>query len=85
MNRTRVVIQSRLTSTRLPGKALLTIGGMALIELVARRAGRSGHEVVVATSVEHYDRRKLVRRVDGRGTVADVGALMLAALPDGAG
>lgn len=57
MSRTRVVIQSRLNSSRLPGKALMTIGGMPLIELVARRASRSGHEVVVATSEEQYDTR----------------------------
>ncbi|OFE14580.1 hypothetical protein BA895_09485 [Humibacillus sp. DSM 29435] len=55
--RTRVVIQSRLNSSRLPGKALLTMGGMPLVELVARRAARSGHEVVVATSAERYDDR----------------------------
>jgi spore coat polysaccharide biosynthesis protein SpsF len=55
--RTRVVIQSRLSSSRLPGKALLTVAGMPLIELVARRASRSGHEVVVATSEEQYDER----------------------------
>lgn len=55
--RTRVVIQSRLSSSRLPGKALLRLGGLPLIELVARRAARSGHEVVVATSVEPYDDR----------------------------
>jgi spore coat polysaccharide biosynthesis protein SpsF len=55
--RTRVVIQSRLNSSRLPGKAMLTMAGMPLIELVARRASRSGHEVVVATSEEQYDER----------------------------
>lgn len=55
--RTRVVVQSRLSSSRLPGKALMTVGGMPLIELVARRASRSGFEVVVATSVESYDDR----------------------------
>lgn len=55
--RTRVVIQSRLNSSRLPGKALLSLAGMPLIELVARRAANSGHEVVVATSSEQYDRR----------------------------
>ncbi|WP_281289184.1 aldo/keto reductase [Leekyejoonella antrihumi] len=49
------MIQSRLNSSRLPGKALMSIGGMPLVELVARRASRSGHEVVVATSNEHYD------------------------------
>lgn len=57
MTRTRVVVQSRLNSSRLPGKALMTIGGMPLVELVARRASRGGHEVVVATSDEHYDTR----------------------------
>jgi spore coat polysaccharide biosynthesis protein SpsF (cytidylyltransferase family) len=57
MTRTRIVIQSRLNSSRLPGKALLPIVGMPLIELVARRASRSGHEVVVATSSEPLDSR----------------------------
>ena len=55
MTRTRVVVQSRLSSSRLPGKALATVAGMPLVELVARRASRSGHEVVVATSTEPYD------------------------------
>lgn len=53
--RVRVVIQSRLNSSRLPGKALLDVAGLPLIELVARRAGRTGHEVIVATSEEDYD------------------------------
>ncbi len=35
----------------------MSIAGMPLIELVARRASRSGHEVIVATSDEHYDTR----------------------------
>ena len=55
MTRVRVVIQARLNSSRLPGKMLLPMAGMPLIELVARRASRSGHEVVVATSAEQYD------------------------------
>lgn len=55
MTRVRVVIQARLNSSRLPGKMLLPMAGMPLIELVARRASRSGHEVVVATSSEQYD------------------------------
>lgn len=54
-HRVRVVIQSRLNSSRLPGKALLEVAGLPLIELVARRAGRTGYEVVVATSEEDYD------------------------------
>ncbi len=36
---------------------MLHIAGMPLIELVARRASRSGFEVVVATSQERYDDR----------------------------
>lgn len=52
-----MVVQSRLNSSRLPGKALMSIAGLPLIELVARRASRSGHEVIVATSDEHYDTR----------------------------
>lgn len=46
-------------------------------EVIATR-----HDVYLkqtAPVIEHYDRRKLVRRVDGRGTVAEVGARMLAA------
>lgn len=66
VTRTRVVIQSRLNSSRLPGKALMTIAGMPLIELVARRASRGGHEVVVATSDEHYDTR-IADHLDGAG------------------
>lgn len=55
MTRVRVVVQARLNSSRLPGKMLLPLAGMPLIELVARRVSRSGHEVVVATSSEQYD------------------------------
>ena len=55
MSRARVVVQSRLSSSRLPGKAMLSLAGMPLIELVGRRVRNTGHEVVVATSDEHYD------------------------------
>lgn len=47
----------------------------------------SRHDVFLretAPVIEHYDRRKLVRHVDGRGTVQEVGARMREALPDGA-
>lgn len=66
MSSTRVVIQSRLSSTRLPGKAMLDVAGMPLIELVARRASRGGHDVVLATSNEPYDER-IARRVEAAG------------------
>lgn len=74
MPRTRVVIQSRLNSSRLPGKAMLTIAGMPLIELVARRARRSGHEVVVATSEEQYDDR-IARHLETVGVSVVRGSL----------
>ncbi len=55
MPRTRVVIQSRLSSSRLPGKAMLTLGDRPTVVLVAQRAGQTGNEVVVATSAEPDD------------------------------
>lgn len=51
----RVVIQSRLDSSRLPGKAMLSVAGRPLVRLVAERAARGGADVVVATSEEAYD------------------------------
>lgn len=51
----RVVIQSRLSSSRLPGKAMLTLAGMPAVVLAARRAGNTGLDVVVATSDQSDD------------------------------
>ncbi|TPG18178.1 cytidylyltransferase domain-containing protein [Pedococcus bigeumensis] len=51
----RVVIQSRLDSSRLPGKAMLSVAGRPLVRLVAERAAHEGADVVVATSEEAYD------------------------------
>ena len=85
--RTRVVIQSRLSSSRLPGKALMDLGGMPLIELVARRASRTGFEVVVATSVGAYDGR-IARHLERvgirvvRGQLDDVLGRFLVATED---
>jgi spore coat polysaccharide biosynthesis protein SpsF len=59
----RVVIQARLSSTRLPGKALLAIAGMPMIVLVARRVSRDGTDVLLATSTEPED--DLVARAAG--------------------
>lgn len=52
---TRIVLQARLGSRRLPGKALLPVGGMAMVVLAARRAGRNGADLVVATSTDSSD------------------------------
>ncbi|MCL6705562.1 aldo/keto reductase [Pseudomonas sp. R2.Fl] len=48
--RVRIVIQARTTSSRLPAKVLLPVGGIPLAVLVAKRAARNGADVVVATS-----------------------------------
>ena len=53
--RTRVIIQSRLSSSRLPGKGMLTVGGRPITVLAALRAGRTGIETVVATSDQPED------------------------------
>jgi 3-deoxy-manno-octulosonate cytidylyltransferase (CMP-KDO synthetase) len=46
----RVVIPARYASTRLPGKALLPIGGKPMLQWVYERARAAGaHEVLIAT------------------------------------
>lgn len=60
----RVVLQARTTSTRLPSKVLLPVGGMALSVLAAKRAARSGADVVVAipdTAQDHQLARTLTQ------------------------
>ena len=47
----RIILQARTTSTRLPAKVLLPVAGQPLAVLAAKRVGRNGAEVVVATSV----------------------------------
>ena len=53
--RSRIVLQARTSSSRLPAKSLLPIGGLPLAVLCARRLGAAGHEVVLATSEEPSD------------------------------
>jgi len=50
-----VLIQSRLSSNRLPGKALLSINGLPIIILCAKRAANTGKKVKVVTSDESTD------------------------------
>lgn len=50
-----LLLQARTNSSRLPGKVLLPVAGMPLVVLAARRAGNSGHPVVVLTSIEPTD------------------------------
>lgn len=51
----RVIVQSRLSSKRLPAKALLPICGIPSVVLCAKRAGNLGLPVIVATSNEPED------------------------------
>lgn len=55
MRPVRVVIQGRLSSSRLPAKALLPIAGLPSIVLCTRRAATSKLPVLVATSVDPSD------------------------------
>jgi len=50
-----IVIQARLSSTRLPGKALLHLAGRPTVLLCAQRAMNTGLSVLVATSDERVD------------------------------
>ncbi len=50
-----VLIQSRLSSSRLPGKALLPIGDLPMVVLAAKRAANTGLDVRVLTSVDPSD------------------------------
>jgi spore coat polysaccharide biosynthesis protein SpsF (cytidylyltransferase family)/aryl-alcohol dehydrogenase-like predicted oxidoreductase len=50
-----VVLQARTNSSRLPGKVLLPVGGLPLVVLAAQRAGNTGRNVIVATSIEFSD------------------------------
>src|SRR5262245_54214594 len=54
-SRLRIVLQARLESRRLPGKALLPLAKIPMFVLAARRAARNGMEVVVATSKDRFD------------------------------
>lgn len=51
----RIVVQARLSSSRLPAKALLPLRGLPVAALCALRAANRGGEVVVATSTDASD------------------------------
>ncbi len=51
----RVILQSRLSSSRLPGKALLPVANIPSAVLCALRAMNTGLEVIVATSLDVSD------------------------------
>ena len=55
MTQVIVAIQARTSSTRLPAKVLLPIGGLPLAVLCAKRASNTGLRVLVATSSDSSD------------------------------
>lgn len=50
-----VVVQARTTSSRLPGKALLSLGGMPAAVLATKRAGNTGLKTILVTSNHKSD------------------------------
>jgi spore coat polysaccharide biosynthesis protein SpsF len=85
--RHRIVLQARMSSSRLPGKVLLPVCGRPIVVLAARRAANTGIEAVVATSEDPSDDRLAealakhgVRYL--RGALSDVLARYLAATAD---
>lgn len=66
MSETLVILQARMSSSRLPGKALLRLGGIESAVLAALRAGNAGHHVVLATSNRQSD-TVLARRAFDNG------------------
>lgn len=55
MRRVRLILQARMSSTRLPGKSLLPIRGIPVVALAAMRAARSRYELVVAIPQDSRD------------------------------
>lgn len=50
-----IIVFSRMSSSRLPGKALMQLGGIPLVERVLRRASLCGLPVCFATSTDCSD------------------------------
>lgn len=52
-----IIVQARMSSTRLPGKVLMDLGGRPMLSQQLRRLGRCQRfdEIVVATTVNHTD------------------------------
>lgn len=75
-----VVIPARYASTRLPGKPLLDIGGVPMIQrVVARACASAADEVLVATD----DRRVAAVVSDPRSPGRDIALMTDPALPSG--
>lgn len=67
--KTVAIVQARMSSTRLPGKVLASVGGVPMLERMLRQveAARTVDEVVIATSTDPSD-DELAKRMAARGT-----------------
>mgnify|MGYP005852106531 CR=1 FL=1 len=84
---TRVILQARTDSTRLPGKALLPVAGMPTVVLALLRAANTGLDVRLATSNRAVDDRLAETVADAgipvfRGDAENVRARYLACCAD---
>ena len=50
-----IITQARMTSTRLPGKVLLTAGGKSMLQYHIDRLQQTGYEVTIATTINKED------------------------------
>ena len=73
--KTVAIVQARMGSTRLPGKVLMPIGGVPMIELLLTRLARSTEvdKIVVATSVDPQN-DPLVEHVRALGHACERGS-----------
>jgi spore coat polysaccharide biosynthesis protein SpsF len=55
MRGTAILLQARMGSSRLPGKAMRMLGGHTLLEHAIRRLQASGYPVVLATTTKNED------------------------------
>jgi spore coat polysaccharide biosynthesis protein SpsF (cytidylyltransferase family)/aryl-alcohol dehydrogenase-like predicted oxidoreductase len=84
---TRIIVQARTDSSRLPGKALLPVAGIPSAVLAVLRAGNTGRDIRLATSDRSIDDRLTqVAQASGiavhRGSAHDVRARFLSACAD---
>lgn len=64
-----ILLQSRTASRRLPAKAMLTLSGMPMALLAARRAANAGHKVLTLTSDSPEDDTLAATLAEGGFTV----------------
>ena len=57
LNKFTVILQARMSSTRLPGKVLANLGGKPLLEFLILRLkiSRNIHQIIIATTTNKKD------------------------------